>query len=130
MIPLDRSTLTRLAAKLSAGVPCGEDGQLLSRMLTGWLVATSRPTPLEMRDRLLQQLAQRLAPGVETSVQADCVRAAVRRYVDRWNRVDRYRQSAPASYAGTEHALLFECFREVDGRMPTSQRQMVRILSR
>ncbi len=82
----------------------------------------------DQRNIDLRALGEALAPGASVRKKCAAIRAEYRRYRPRWQRVDQHRSTAPKTYAGTYHQLLFSIFAGTGGAPPASDSQLERIL--
>jgi hypothetical protein len=64
----------------------------------------------ERRDQAMRDLASMLCPAGTLADREIAVRAELRRYDRRWQRVDRFAATMPPNYSGRIEALLFRAF--------------------
>lgn len=127
-IELDRDAAAQVASRLIAGEPCGDEGRQLGNLLAACLAG--RRVSEAQRNAALRRAAEFLLPDAGPGVQAAAVRAAIRRYLPRWERVDRFRSQMPAAYAGALDGALFDALQAGRGKVPLSDKQLRRILAK
>ena len=119
--------LERLAGRLPE---LGDDGKALAAAVERWLgphgANCNRPpagrgpgflAPSEEREH--PATASDLLPGAPALRQATILNLVMKRYAaSRWARIDRYRTTAPSSYAGKD-LLVFRVLHANNGKVPS-----------
>jgi len=118
----------RRIADLAPGA-LGDDGVWLAAMINDHFAARGL-TATDRRNEALQRLAAELVlPETNLAGRVAAVRAAIRRYQSgRWQRSDRWRETMPPEYAGRPEEHLFAAFHASGGKVPSSPKQLGRVL--
>jgi hypothetical protein len=82
---------------------------------------------IDRRNALIRLLDDDLHPDTSDAERLAYVGKALWNYLPRWLKADRYRLDPPSHY-GRKETLLFQIFRESDGKVPRSDKQLRRVL--
>jgi hypothetical protein len=82
---------------------------------------------IDRRNALICALDDEMHPDTSHKERLAYVGKALWSYLPRWLKADRYRLDPPSHY-GRKERLLFQIFRESDGKVPRSDKQLARVL--